>query len=67
MRVSKDTSGGACRLQVRVMQTTADDASITSHALCTLVHEWIRRQMDEEDVTLDALQEKVTGLRCSYA
>ncbi|KAF2343233.1 hypothetical protein FHG87_026011, partial [Trinorchestia longiramus] len=46
------------RLQVRMMQCTADDASITSHALCTLVLEWIRRQMEEEDITLEALKEK---------
>lgn len=56
-RVSKDTAG-VCRLQLRVIQCSADDASITSHALCLLALEWVRRQIEVEDLTLDSLKEK---------
>ena len=58
MRVSKETTG-VCRLQLRVILCSADDPSITSHALSLLALEWVRRQIEEEQQTLDCLKEKV--------
>lgn len=58
MRVTKDTPE-VCRLQLRVIQGSADEASVTSHALCVLALEWARRQMEEEQVSIEALKEKV--------
>ena len=58
MRVTKDASG-VMRLQLRIIHGTADEAAMTSHALCQLALEWVRRQMEEEDISLDTLNEKV--------
>ena len=58
MRVSKDATG-VCRLQLRIIQCSVDEASVTSHALCLLALEWVRRQMEEEERSLDGLKEKV--------
>jgi len=57
-RVTKDAPSSIPRLQLRVVQNTADEASVTSHAICLLSLEWVRRQMEEEDVSLSALIEK---------
>ena len=58
MRISNDVSG-VTRLQLRVMQTSLDEASITSYALCMLSIEWIKRQMEGENQSFEDLQEKV--------
>jgi len=57
MRISNDVSG-VTRLQLRVMQTSLDEASITSYALCMLSIEWIKRQMEGENQSFEDLQEK---------
>ena len=58
-RITKESVPGVGWLQLRVIQCSADEASVTSHALCMLSLEWVKRQMEEEQLSLDALKEKV--------
>lgn len=49
------------RLQVTVIHRNQDEAAITGRALCSLVLDWIRKQMEEEELQLDSMKEKVRG------
>lgn len=46
------------RLQVTVIHRNQDEAAITGRALCSLVLDWIRKQMEEEELQLDSMKEK---------
>ncbi|XP_050695288.1 influenza virus NS1A-binding protein homolog isoform X2 [Eriocheir sinensis] len=46
------------RLQVTVIHRTHDEAAITGRALCTLVLDWVRKQMEDEELQLDSMKEK---------
>lgn len=47
------------RLQVTVIHRNHDEAAITGRALCTLVLDWVKKQMEEEELQLDSMKEKV--------
>ncbi|XP_045127226.1 influenza virus NS1A-binding protein homolog isoform X2 [Portunus trituberculatus] len=46
------------RLQVTVVHRNQDEAAITGRALCSLVMDWVRKQMEEEEMMLDSMKEK---------
>lgn len=50
------------RLQVTVIHRNQDEATITGRALCSLVLDWVRKQMEEEELQLDCMKEKVRCL-----
>lgn len=58
MQVTQDAPA-LPRLQVTVIHRNHDEAAITGRALCTLVLDWIRKQMEEEELQLDSMKEKV--------
>ena len=60
MRVTQDALS-LPRLQVTVIHRNHDEAAITGRALCSLVMDWVRKQMEEEELLLDSMREKVRG------
>lgn len=50
------------KIMVNVIHGSKDEAAIMTRALCTLTFEWVKKQMDEEDVTLEELSEKVNKI-----
>ncbi|KAK7079222.1 Kelch, partial [Halocaridina rubra] len=55
--VTRDAHG-VPKLQVSVIHMTHDEASITGRALCSLVLDWLKKQVLEEEFQLDLLKEK---------
>ena len=47
------------RIQLKIIHTSKDEAAITSKALCILAHDWVKKQMDELDIQLNLLKDKV--------
>ena len=50
---------GVPRLQLKIIHASKDEAAITSRALCSLAHEWVKRQIEEEEFPIDSLKDKV--------
>ncbi|KAB7494902.1 Influenza virus NS1A-binding-like protein B [Armadillidium nasatum] len=57
LQVTRDTLG-VPKILLNVIHGSKDEANMTSRALCNLSLEWVRKQMEEEELSMQMLQEK---------
>ena len=56
--MTQDTPG-VQKVLLKVIHASQDEASITVRALCSLALDWLRKEIEQEETTIDILTEKV--------